>query len=925
MNATVDTTGVVDIDEVDAPGTGELKQIGRYRIDRMLGAGGMGHVYAARDSELGRMVAIKVLRPEISSLQANSRLHREARAMAKLSHPNLVAVYDVGMDGEQLFVAMELIDGQTLRTWVRGKSATEVIASYVAAGRGLGAAHSAGIVHRDFKPDNVLVGNDGRVVVSDFGLARTTEPDSDGGHGYANHPTMTQAGALIGTVRYMAPEQLERRDADERSDQFAFCVALWEALGADPFGPVDPSWDSETFAQRRREAIAASGEVRNVGARLRGVPSRVKRALVRGLAFDPAARWPNMQALLEELAPVMPRRRYRMVATSAALAVLALSALLLVSGRRAPAHAATDPCVHAADTIDRVWALDERARVVSAVIASGTPQAAQVADETLALLDRQVGAWKQLRVESCRANDDRRMRCLDTKRDDLDALVARLAAAPNAELAHRAPNLASRLALTEPCGASASAREERVAPSFDVSTLWRPTGVYTSASGFALVDLDGRLQSLQRGTDGLLHLAADVRTDAALPGSPQVSEDTPAIGIDPVTNTALIAARGADGKLYVGTAGAARDWTWEALAATDAAPSLVIVDGVVEIAWLDRGRVRTISRHAAGTRWDAPRDVGEAAPVAPALASHASTIAIAFATRDGKLAIRRGTVAGDWRRPESVADAPTISGVQIATWGNAFVVGMRGRDGGGYVTVEQADGSWGVTERASKEILDPPTVVVFDGVVMILGRDRDRALRYWVRNPNTRAYRYSPSQMWIGGRIVSGFGIGATPPGIAIAGTQLYGVTRGIRDQQLYALNLGRFVAVDVLGSVFGIPLSSLDVDPSANLFANMRAFLALPGDQTWSIVTRKSDHPITYPSANRQVVGDLFPAWVRFDIGRRHVAYAGVFANEQELAEAATHYRWGGGPKPSPARYAWLRDRYFDGIEYDADGWPLR
>jgi hypothetical protein len=887
------------------------------------------------------MVAIKVLRPEMSSMRANSRLHREARAMAKLSHPNLVAVYDVGMDGDQLFVAMELIAGQTLRSWVRGKPAHEIIDSYVAAGRGLAAAHGAGIVHRDFKPDNVLVGDDGRVAVGDFGLARTLEADPGDALGYASDARMTQAGALIGTVRYMAPEQLERRDADERSDQFAFCVALWEALDADPFGPVDPSWDSETFAQRRREAIAAGGDVRRVGGRLAGVPARVRRALARGLSVDPAARWPSMHALLAELAA--PRRRHRVVAAIAALGVIVVGAALVVAMWRDGARLAKpDPCARVGDDIDRAWWLGDRERLIAAFVASGAPRAASIAEEIAGVLDRRVVAWKLMRLDSCHATaagtqsseaDRRRTSCLDAKRGELQALVDQLATTPNADLVRRAIGVANHMGWTEQCGATPSAsRDERTPPSFAASTLWRPTGVFTPASAFALVDLDGRLQSVQRGIDGLLHIATDVKADAVMAGSPQVTGDAPAVGVDPDTNTAVIAVRGADDKLYVATADATREWTWESIGTTNAAPSLVVVDGVVVVAWLEHEHVRTRARRASGATWDAPRDLGEAALVAPALARNgAHAIAVAFATRDDKVAIRRGTADGEWQPAQTIVDAPEISGLRIATWGELFVVGLLGRDAHAYVAIEQPDGSWSRCERASGEtdvaIIDPPSVVVFEGVMMILARDRTRALRYWLRNPNTRAYRYPPAQMWIGGRVVSGFGTGATPPAVAVAGSQLYAATRGINDQQLYALNLDRFVAVDVLGTVFGIPLGSLDVDPSANLFAHMRAFLALPGEHTWSIVTRKSPQQVVYPSANRQDVRDLFAAWVRFDCARRQLArqYARVFASEDELVASAQQYRWGGERAPTPKQYAWLRDHYFDGIEYDRNGSPLR
>ncbi len=218
--------------------------LGRYRIERLLGQGGMGVVYAAFDPELGRRVAVKVIRPELASYGAliAARLAREARAMAQVAHPNVIAVYDVGSDDGQVFVAMELVDGRTLRDWLRERERSwrEVLEVFRAAGEGLAAAHDARLVHRDFKPDNVLIDRAGRVRVSDFGLARAVAEEassSDIGMAAGSGTLeLTRTGATVGTPAYMAPEQHGQRPTDERTDQFSFCVALWEALyGERPF------------------------------------------------------------------------------------------------------------------------------------------------------------------------------------------------------------------------------------------------------------------------------------------------------------------------------------------------------------------------------------------------------------------------------------------------------------------------------------------------------------------------------------------------------------------------------------------------------------------------------------------------------------------------------------------------------------------
>jgi hypothetical protein len=294
--------------------------VGRFVVVRTIGAGGMGVVVAAYDPVLDRQIALKLLRAT-DTTAGDELLIREAQAMARLSHPNVVAVHEAGVADHRVYLAMELIDGGTLRAWLTGarRSRREIRDRFVEAGRGLAAAHAAGLVHRDFKPDNVLVGRDGRARVTDFGLVRPSPAAPDAAVG----DTTTVAG----TPRYMAPEQHTGQRADARADQFAFCVALYEALWqADPFAAPDP------FA---RQARVLRGDVTPPPPR--ELPARVASAVLRGLSVDPARRHPTMQALLDEIAHEPEHRwRWRMVAVGLAGASLATAIAVVVLPRRAP-------------------------------------------------------------------------------------------------------------------------------------------------------------------------------------------------------------------------------------------------------------------------------------------------------------------------------------------------------------------------------------------------------------------------------------------------------------------------------------------------------------------------------------------------------------------------------------------------------------
>jgi WD40 repeat protein/tRNA A-37 threonylcarbamoyl transferase component Bud32 len=350
-----------------APGA----RIGRFTVLRKLGEGGMGIVHAAYDDELDRKIAIKLVRAERVDDLARARVLREAQAMARVSHPNVVQIYEVGVHGEQVYVAMEFVAGPTLAaaaaTWreraqVEGRLAwAEILARYVDAGRGLAAAHAAGLVHRDFKPANAIVGDDGRVRVLDFGIARpiANEPARPrsllereraiaSGPSSPTHAStsLTRTGAQVGTPAYMSPEQFEAGNIDARSDQFSFCVALWEAL-----------YGERPFAGRDSEALLDSmyaGSVRATSS-TSGVPPWLRERIRRGLALDPAERWPSMAELLDALTDD-PDRRRRARWRRSLIAVVALGLLgaLLAFAREQMASATRAE-------LERAQALDEEA------------------------------------------------------------------------------------------------------------------------------------------------------------------------------------------------------------------------------------------------------------------------------------------------------------------------------------------------------------------------------------------------------------------------------------------------------------------------------------------------------------------------------------------------------------------------------------
>jgi eukaryotic-like serine/threonine-protein kinase len=300
---------------------GAAPKIGRYAIVRRIGAGGMGVVYEARDAQLDRPVALKML-SGLADPRAYRALQREAKALARLSHANVVQVYDVGTNEGRFYIAMELVEGANLRQWQRDRSQAEILAAYCAAARGVAAAHAVGLLHRDLKPENVLMGRDGRPRVVDFGLARDSMYRGRGSVDEGAPLPTEVASSRMGTPGYMAPEQLAGEQLDARTDVFAFCVALFEALAR-----VHPFLGTS----------ARSGEDIDWRQLQRSTPRGVRMALARGLSRAPADRFASMEELVKALEG-SPRRL--------ALVGVAVAACLLTAGSvvAGPEQVASRPC-----------------------------------------------------------------------------------------------------------------------------------------------------------------------------------------------------------------------------------------------------------------------------------------------------------------------------------------------------------------------------------------------------------------------------------------------------------------------------------------------------------------------------------------------------------------------------------------------------
>ncbi len=429
--------------------------VDRYVVVDRVGQGGMGVVYSAFDPELDRKVALKLLRlPE----GGQDALLREAQAMARISHRNVIDVYDVGRFNERVFLAMEFLEGEPLGAWLArpGRTWRQGLEALLQAGRGLAAAHAAGLVHRDFKPDNVLVGRDGRVCVTDFGLARAPDaaaaravsaPEEVARRPLLELATFHRSGAWIGTPAYMAPEQLDGRPADARSDQFAFCVTLHEALfGARPF----PGDSVELLRSWMR--AGPRFDVQQRGA----VPAFLRRALARGLALAPEQRFSGMAELLAALEADPARRRRTALVGAGAVALLSLTALVSwqVQARK------SGVCRGAAARLAGAWDAPARAALRKGFLATGAPFAQDALKGVESALDGYAARWAALHEASCAATRvsgeqseavlTQKMFCLERRRRELGALASALAAA-DAKGVERSQEAAARLSPVEGC------------------------------------------------------------------------------------------------------------------------------------------------------------------------------------------------------------------------------------------------------------------------------------------------------------------------------------------------------------------------------------------------------------------------------------------------------------------------------------------
>jgi tRNA A-37 threonylcarbamoyl transferase component Bud32/tetratricopeptide (TPR) repeat protein len=484
--------------------------IGRYVVLGRVGHGGMGEVYAAYDPELDRKVAVKLVRAHgdsgLNVSEKRARLLREAQAIAKLSHPNVVVVFDVGTFDQNVFIAMEFVEGQTVGAWLgEPRSWREILAVYRAAGRGLVAAHGAGVIHRDFKPENVMVARDGQVRVMDFGLATQTLENERatpaGGtrdaediaravtarslaaleaqttaslsgrspvpavsaSGRRLESKLTETGAMLGTPAYMAPEQFSGKPADPRTDQFSFCVSLYESLyGERPFAGRSP-------AALMTNVLTGAISEPPPDAR---VPAWIRRILLRGLRRHPAERFPSMEALLEALAHDASRTQRRLVTAAAVTcAVVGIGAASV--GFRVSKAAAPSLCGSGAPKLAGVWEIGagggarggaaptpRRDAVHRAFAATGKSFAESAFGSVAQILDRYLGTWAGMYEDACRATHvrgeqsaevlDLRMSCLAERLDRARALTDLFTAA-NATVVENAVAAASALPSFERC------------------------------------------------------------------------------------------------------------------------------------------------------------------------------------------------------------------------------------------------------------------------------------------------------------------------------------------------------------------------------------------------------------------------------------------------------------------------------------------
>lgn len=485
-----------------APSIGN--RLGRYVVLETLGSGGMGVVYAAYDPLLERKVAVKVVRArgsKVAMQEVTARLLREGKIIARLSHPNIVTVFDMSATDDQVFIAMELVAGGSLKRWLKAqpRSWRDILDVFLAAAEGLAAAHREGLVHRDLKPENILLGNDGRARVTDFGLAGSTESPlpllstvpflESPGDG-----RLTRDGALVGTPAYMAPEQFAGTGADALSDQFSFCVSLWEALfGTRPFITTAQSANWK-WVNPPSTAV---------------VPAWVERVLRQGLSIDPAARFADMSALVKALSTDPDRLRKQRIAFASGAVVLAglLAGALFWGSTRS-----NRLCTGAPALVEAVWNPQVAASLSSAFAKSGLPHAE--ANWALAQrgLDEYMHDWAQMHTEACSATRVRgeqsdqilglRMGCLERRRREVRALLEVFKTA-DAEVASKAPSAVDAIVPIGVCADNEALVAQRPMP--ETPELQTKVAVVSAKLEAAKAQLDtGRYQdALRQATEAV--------------------------------------------------------------------------------------------------------------------------------------------------------------------------------------------------------------------------------------------------------------------------------------------------------------------------------------------------------------------------------------------------------------------------------------
>jgi len=448
-----------------------LARIGRFTVLSGLGEGGMGIVYSAYDDQLDRKVAVKVLRGDTMRRdpQARDRLLREAQAMARVSHPNIVTVHEVGSHDGEIFIAMEFVRGHSLGGWLQQspRGWREVVGVMLQAGRGLAAAHAAGLIHRDFKPANVLVGSDGIAKVLDFGLARAVDSPSPEALAPLRAATstsldtaLTRTGTVLGTPAYMAPEQHLGEAATEKSDQFSYCVSLYEAL-----------YDQSPFDTTSLLALTHSvtqGQVRDPPAGA-AVPAALLQIIHRGLALDPNKRFPSMPALLLALEHTLEPRRTPWFVVAGVAGLIAAAGFGAASLRPAD-----DTCKAASGELVGLWDASTAESTRLGLLRTGVPFAEDTWARVRPRLDAYAESLVAMRVDACRAHEegrssmrlfDMRTACLDQRHTSLAAFVAILQRA-DADVVGKAAAAAAALPSISACG-DTRAFADAVAPPDD--------------------------------------------------------------------------------------------------------------------------------------------------------------------------------------------------------------------------------------------------------------------------------------------------------------------------------------------------------------------------------------------------------------------------------------------------------------------------